>query len=279
MESVNKSYNNSSNTSLLSRIFPVVLFIVALVGLYYIYKYFFSAKYGTEYPLIKDSKVAKFSESDMYTGGVSINSQGKLPVLYEGAEFSISTWIYINDWNFRLGKNKHVISLGDDTADIIRIYLGGFKSKLNVQLNTDNNLAGTTRDAVFTTMQTDSDIGDNLYSANSCDLPEIQIQRWVNIVVAVNGKTVDVYLDGKLSRSCVLPKFYKSSNPQNYTAHLLAYGGFGGIMSKSLMYDYALNPEIVYKQYMEGPDNSSLFDWLYSMLIPKVEVSVSFSQA
>lgn len=124
----------------------------------------------------------------MYAGGVSINSQGKLPVLYEGAEFSISTWIYINDWNFRLGKNKHVISLGDDTADIIRIYLGGFKSKLNVQLNTDNNLAGTTRDGVFTTMQTDSDIGDNLYSANSCDLPEIQIQRWVNIVVAVNGK-------------------------------------------------------------------------------------------
>jgi hypothetical protein len=85
----------------------------------------------------------------------------------------------------------------------------------------------------------------------------------VNITVAVNGKTVDVYVDGKLSRSCVLPNMFKVDN--NYTAKLLEYGGFGGLLSTTTLYDTALNPDIVYKNYMAGPEPiTSIGEWFKS---------------
>ena len=41
--------------------------------------------------------------------------------------------------------------------------------------------------------------------SHMCDLTDIDLQRWINITVSVNGRIVDVYYDGKLARSCVLP--------------------------------------------------------------------------
>jgi hypothetical protein len=108
-----------------------------------------------------------------------------------------------------------------------------------------------------------------------CDLPEIELQRWVCITVAVNGKTVDVYYDGKLARSCVLPTFYKV-DASGYSAKLLGYGGFGGQISRTTMYDVALNPEQVYKIYMAGPEPiTSIGDWFSSFFAPGINISVS----
>jgi hypothetical protein len=82
--------------------------------------------------------------------------------------------------------------------------------------------------------------------------------------VAVNGRTVDVYQDGKLARSCVLPHLYKV-DAGGYSANLLGYGGFGGLMANTAMYDAALNPEAVYKNYMAGPEPiNNVVDWFTS---------------
>ena len=126
--------------------------------------------------------------------------------------------------------------------------------------------------ATFGILQTDSGMLD---SSPLCDLPEVDLQRWVNITVAVNGKTVDVYLDGKLSRSCVLPSFFKV-DAGGYSANLLAYGGFGGQIATTTMYDSALNPEQVYKNYMAGPlPITNIGQWFASFFSPGVSVSVS----
>ena len=94
------------------------------------------------------------------------------------------------------------------------------------------------------------------------------MQRWVNISVAVNAKVVDVYVDGKLSRSCVLPSTFKV-DPSGYEAILLGYGGFGGKISTTTMYDVALNPEMVYKNYMAGPEPiTSIGGWFSSFFEP-----------
>ena len=102
----------------------------------------------------------------------------------------------------------------------------------------------------------------------------IYFQRWVNITVAANGKTVDVYLDGKLSRSCILPRPFKV--PSSYSANLLEYTGFGGQLSTTTMYDAALNPEQVYKNYMAGPEPvTSIGDWVSATCLPGVNISVT----
>ena len=101
------------------------------------------------------------------------------------------------------------------------------------------------------------------------------MQRWVNVVVAVNGKTVDVYIDGKLQRSCVLPNPFKVDST-GYTGYLLEKGGFAGKISTTSMYDTALNPEMVYKNYIAGPEPITTIGGLFgSFLAPNLTFSVS----
>ena len=134
----------------------------------------------------------------------------------------------------------------------------------------DQSLDRASDNGVFNVRVMDSGLLD---SAPLCDLPEVDLQRWVNLTVAVNGKTVDVYLDGKLVRSCVLPYFYKVDS--SYSATLLGYSGFGGQISTTTMYDVALNPEMVYKNYIAGPEPITGFmSWLSSIFKIGINVSV-----
>jgi len=126
-------------------------------------------------------------------------------------------------------------------------------------------LDNASRDALFNTLYPDSGLLDG---TALCDLPAIDLQKWVCVAVAVNGKTVDVYIDGKLARSCVLPALYKVDGG-GYTADLLDYGGFGGYVNSIQMYNYALNPNAVYNLYMGGPSPiTSLGGYLTSFFAP-----------
>jgi hypothetical protein len=280
----------ANNSSPVGRLIPILLFFFGLVALYYLYQYLFGSKSTTAYTLISKNRSATIDP-----GQPIVITSDKLPTIYEGGEFSISTWIYINNWSYRAGFNKSIISIGGPNFDIIRMYLGGNKPKLSIRLQTrdssgTNNavpltatsLSGAnvpiesldkgTQNVVFNSLQTDSGLLD---ASPLCDLPEVDLQRWVNITVAVNGKTVDVYMDGKLARSCVLPSFFKV-DAGGYSAHLLSYGGFGGQIATTVMYDSALNPEQVYKNYMDGPEPiTNIGQWFSSFFAPGVSVQVT----
>ena len=235
---------------------PYLIFFVGLIGLYYLYQYLFGAHTGNSYPLLTANQSATID-----TAAPIIISSKDLPGLFEGGEFTISTWFYVSNWTYRMNMNKPILFIGGPNFDTIRIYLGATKPTLKVRFHTKEAGTVTTvnsqieelpkamRNAVFTTPQTNSGILD---VSSICDLPEIDLQRWVNLTVAVNGKTVDMYLDGKLARSCVLPANFKVDSG-GYSAILLPFGGFGGQLSTTTMYDAALNPEAVYKNYMLGP--------------------------
>jgi hypothetical protein len=273
--------NAANSSSPLGKLIPVLLVFAGLVGLYYLYQYLFGPKAANSVSLISGSQKAHIDPSKPIT-----ITEDKLPQLYEGGEFTISTWIYIHNWSYRTGFNKSILSIGGPNFDTIRIYLGGNKPSLHVRLqtrekggvpngsnqSTGESLDKTTQNATFAILQTGSGLLDG---SPLCDLPDVDIQRWVNITVAVNGKTVDVYMDGKLARSCVLPSFYKV-DAGGYSANLLAYGGFGGEIATTMMWDTALNPEAVYRNYMAGPmPITNIFKWLASFFAPGVNVSVS----
>lgn len=286
----------ANKSSPIGRLVPMLLVLAGLIGLYYLYQYLFGPKSTNAYTLISGTQSANIDPSKPIT----ITSD-KLPIIYEGGEFTISTWIYVTNWSYRTGFNKSIISVGGPNFDTIRVYLGGNKPKLSVRLQTKDmsgamnavpsgatainvNLGATksqvpvesldkgTQNATFGILQTDSGLLDG---SPLCDLPEIDLQRWVNITVSVNGRTVDVYMDGKLARSCVLPSFFKV-DAGGYSANLLAYGGFGGQIATTTMYDSALNPEVVYKNYMAGPQPiTNIGQWFSSFFAPGVSISVT----
>jgi len=42
-------------------------------------------------------------------------------------------------------------------------------------------------------------------NVHSCVVDNISIQKWVNIIVSLYNLTLDIYIDGKLVRTCILP--------------------------------------------------------------------------
>jgi len=273
--------NNSSSP--VARLIPVIIFFAGLIGLYYLYQYLFGYVTMSSYELIKKTQDANIEKPIVVTSD-------NLPVMYEGGEFTFSTWIFINSWAVRQGYNKSIVNIGGKNFDTLRIYIGGNKPKLHIRLQTkeqgqtpatgqistnpisnlEQSLDRTSDNGVFNVRTMDSGLLD---SSPLCDLPEIDLQRWVNLTVTVNGKSVDVYLDGKLARSCVLPSFYRVDS--SYSATLLGYSGFGGQISTTMMYDTALNPEMVYKNYIAGPEPITGFlSWLSSFFKIGVNISI-----
>lgn len=270
-----------------TRFFQIALIILGLVGLFYLYRYLFGAGALSSTTLLGPKTNAQVEP----TGAITI-SASNMPGLYEGGEFSISMWVYVQNWSYRQGRNKHILSIGGNTFDTIRIYLGGNKPQLHIRLHTPTDATPTNstggasntglipsdrldkaaQNALFTSLDTASGLLD---SANQlCDLPELDMQRWVQVTVAVNGKTCDVYLDGKLARSCVLPTHFKVDGG-GYNATLLGFGGFGGYIAGTSMYNYAVSPDQVYRSYMAGPAPvSDLGSYLQSFFQPQSTINV-----
>jgi hypothetical protein len=115
--------------------------------------------------------------------------------------------------------------------------------------------------AAYTNLFNNINIPNGLLDVSTpCDVAQVDMQKWVCISVVLNGKTLDVYLDGKLARSCILPNTYKVSQSYNYT--FADKCGFGGWLGNTSLYNYALNPEQIWQVYMNGPGPSYTF-WQY----------------
>jgi len=191
-----------------------------------------------------------------------------LPPVYQGGEFSVSTWIYVNNWSVNQNKNKSILRLGGSKFDTLRVYLGSSQPQIMVRLD-DSSQKMRPDDKTFTDLQTGANL-QNSYTI--CDTPPIDLQRWVNLTVVVNGMTCDVYIDGKLVRSCVLPNYFTVDT--NYSVYMLDdgtgnAGGFGGSISTTTMYGYALAPDMIYTNYIQGPNSiSNLLQYLASFFTP-----------
>jgi hypothetical protein len=269
-----------------TRFVQLIIVILGMVGLFYLYKYLFGSAGMASTSLVGGKRSAQVDP----TGAIVIPASG-LPGLYEGGEFTISMWLYIQNWSYRQGHNKHILSIGGTTFDTIRIFLAGNKPQLRIRLHTPSSASPTSSTGVqntgiipsdrldrasYNTQFNEIDTGSGLLdTANQlCDLPELDMQRWVQVTVSVNGRTCDVYMDGKLARSCVLPTHYKVDGG-GYSATLLGFGGFGGYIAATSMYNYAVSPDQVYKSYMNGPSpTDDLGAYLKSFFEPQSTINV-----
>jgi len=99
-----------------------------------------------------------------------------------------------------------------------------------------------------------------------CDIPEIDLQRWTMITTVLSGRTIDVYIDGKLSRSCINKSYYKV-DPTGVKMKLVDRGGFDGYIGNTTVGSYSMNPDEIYRAYQSGPQGSSfnIIQWILSL--------------
>lgn len=111
--------------------------------------------------------------------------------------FGLQFWMYISDWDFNFSKEKTVLkrkSTGTATDVSPNITLHPTDNSLQVNIaiypNTGATGAGTT-----------SSTGDSF----TCSVENVPLQRWFAVSVTVFQRNVDIYIDGRLVKSCVLP--------------------------------------------------------------------------
>lgn len=269
-----------------TKITTLIVVIIAITALYYLYQFL----YGTS-GIVKADLVKGPQNAVKKDGGAIITKSDLLPALYEGGEYSVSFWMYINDYKYRRDLNKHVLSIGGTGAtgfDTLRVYLGAFKNKLAVRVHSRD--ANQTPGGTGSSRPVSDVLPRSSYNADfdaipqgldqgvfpTCDLVEVDLQRWINVTIVLNGRSSDVYADGKLARSCILPSFYKV-DPAGYQITLLDKGGFGGYVSNVSAFGYALNPEQVYRLYMAGPGPQyTAYEWLTSLFDPKAAGTMEY---
>jgi hypothetical protein len=212
----------------------------------------------------KADKVSKFTPDN-----------SDIPAMYEGGEFSISTWVYVTNWGINKGYNKPFLVLSGGAGQAgyatMVMYLGQNVNKLGIRVSTENDKLTSAKLEQIRPV-TGNGYGVSPYTDNSadfkkCDIENIDMQRWVNITAVLNGSTLDVYIDGKMSRSCVLPGMFKVDGG---STEVLLGGpyGFGGIIGQTVAANFAYSPDRVYKIYQNGPLDTSIFTKLMGIFNP-----------
>jgi hypothetical protein len=193
--------------------------------------------------------------TNMMEGNLSQTILAKtLPVNNNTSNYTYSMWLYINDWNYRFGQDKVVLArLDADKNPGPSVSLGGMENNLTVKVSC-------------------YPISENATPiVHECGLSNIPLQKWVNVIISLYGRTLDVYLDGKLVRTCVLPGVAKVNADADIV--VTPEGGFSGWTTNFQYWPAASNPQQAYDIYKNGLGGSILGN-----LLNKFRIRVSFVQ-
>ena len=142
----------------------VLAVIVILLLLYVIFK-----ALTTNYTTL--GSMQKWTNKTTLTGG-------NLPNSFK-ANSSVSVWFYIKDW----ANSANIINFCSDAGATTVIFKAYLKDNTNtVVIQPKSSTANVT----------------------NCEISEFPLQKWVNLIISFNGSAMDVYVDGKLVKSCVV---------------------------------------------------------------------------
>ena len=181
----------------------------------------------------------------------------QLVVSGQKSNANYSVWIYVDAWKNTAAANQYkkniltrtgTVNLASSTgtAPIYLLHLDNANNWLHLRIA----LTGTP-----TTYQT-------------CTIKNIKLQKWVNITMSIYGNTVDLYLDGKLVKTCVLTAMPVGTlNTDLYvggsmiTTGTLGDGDLVGYISNVLYKNDYFTPEDAWDIYSAGYGGAGMFDF------------------
>jgi len=252
----------------------------------------------------KTSRLTKMAEGKKVQTIKSADLKNK----NNSSNFTYSMWIFIDDWNYLYGQEKMVLDRANGPTVVLgtkpntlavkmAYYDPNKKGTGDVVANGSGKNNAATDAACLACQQgytcacndcnnglpdkplsaeesqAAKDAADAAAAANTsvnvCKIENVPIQKWVNIIVSLYGLTLDIYLDGKLVRTCVLPGVPRINNARDI--NVTNKGGFSGWTTNFKYWSDASNPQEAYNIYKAGFGGSILGNALSKF---RVQVSV-----
>jgi hypothetical protein len=159
------------------------------------------------------------------------------------ANSAISVWFYIKKWV----NETNLVEFKDASAPLFKVL---FKNNTNtIQIYP----RGVSNDG------------------NLCEVAEFPLQKWVNLIISFNGAAMDVYVDGKLVKSCVVNTGSRIGETQTIVlGHNDAINDVGFITNVKLK-AAPIAPQEAWDIYSQGFGGSP-----WSDLLNKYKVKLSF---
>jgi len=155
----------------------------------------------------------------------------------DGIEFTWSVWILINNLTSRNTESyKHIFSKGNSNIQENGLIYPNNAPGLYIAPNTNT---------LVVMMNTFNVINEEI------TIPNIPINKWVNVIIRCKNTTFDVYVNGTISRSINLVGVPK----QNYgDVYVAMNGGFDGYISNLWYYNYSLGTAAIQSIAENGPN-------------------------
>ena len=177
------------------------------------------------------------------------NESGSITVIRssnenDGVEFTYSVWLFIDDLEYNKGQFRHIFHKGDDIInhddDTIGaglsypnnapgLYLAPYKNDLIVAINTFQNIV------------------------EKVVIQNITLNKWINVIIRCENKTLDVYVNGSIARRHVLSGLPR----QNYgNVYACMNGGFSGNLSTLKYFNHAIGTREIESILFWGPNTT-----------------------
>jgi hypothetical protein len=165
---------------------------------------------------VSDGKNMKMFSEDTIALPPSSNREG-------GLEFAYSTWLKINDWTYNTNLPKYILVKGklSGSNNII-------SQAPSIQLTSTNTLRVET--------QTYGSGLTRPLLTESVEIPDIPLKRWFHLLVGVNGRNLDIYINGILVKRKLLDGLIELNKDPLYVSpsinqqNTYSMSGFGGLM-------------------------------------------------
>jgi hypothetical protein len=214
----------------------IILFVIIIVLLVIVIRYIMN-DVNTLSGLVSAQTMQTFQPSDLAPSSTAGQS----------SNFTYSIWFFIDDWNYRYGESKVIfgrMTTGSGQKEPCpSVTLGPIQNNIIVSM------------AVYPGLDEVPEDGTN-FIVHTCGISNVPIQRWCNFFMSVYGRTLDLYLDGKLVRTCVLPGVSKIDS--NAPVFITPMGGFSGWTAKFQYWSDSSNPQTAWNTYSSGYSGSLL---------------------
>lgn len=283
----------------------LIIFIAIVVGLYYLYDFLYGSTLAKSNVAILNGtpsmSKASVNVSTVPGTGQAV-SMTNLTGILDGGQYSTSMWVYVSDTKGFANTSSlaHLLEISNDrfssTTDkkgntLLFLGLNPRNGSLIVRQSSsdeseviNNSMSASSitstsypLDSLISSYSTDTRFNN---SDDRCDIINgIEYQRWIFVTVVGNGRTLDVYVDGKLARSCVYKGTFALGSSAGTGQAIIGYnngGNLKGFFSKGEFYNYALTPDQVWANYQAGPGGSFSFSEFFSSLF---NLNVSFQSS
>lgn len=218
----------------------IFIFVLIIVLIYMIYKLMTN-------PTVSVSDLSDASKSIMIPASkTEPNSTGN-------NNYGYSVWLYVDAWRTSGQSliNKNIITRTDGgTVPLFQMVLDNAQNNLNVVIRGNEK--------------------------TPCTIRNVQLQKWINLTMSVYGNTIDLYLDGKLVRTCIMQNM-----PASLTSNddLFVGGGYNmdstnritptdgdleGFISNVVYKADYFSPEEAWDIYSQGYSGAGMFNFLHS---------------